>query len=69
MLYDDSAGSVPERSDDTEPDPQQLLDDLAALVDAGLVVPVREPGGEVRMTPAGPLPAAGELDGGRAWPA
>lgn len=69
MLYDDSAGSASERSDDTEPDPQQLLADLAALVEAGLVVPVRDRGGEVRMIPADPLTAADDLDGGRAWPA
>ena len=54
MLYEDFYGFSTGRSDDTEPDPQQLLADLAALVEAGLVVPLRDLDGEVRMTPAGP---------------
>ena len=58
MLYDDTSGFPSGRSDGTEPDPRQLLADLAALVDAGLVVPVRDRDGQVRMTPAGPLDVA-----------
>lgn len=54
MLYEDSNGFSSGRTDDTEPDPQQLLADLAALVEAGLVVPFRDRDGEVRMTPTGP---------------
>lgn len=55
MLYDYPSGFSSGRSDDTEPDPRQLLADLCALVEAGLVVPVRDRDGQVRMTPAGPL--------------
>lgn len=51
MLYDDE-------TDYGEPqlDPQDLLADLAALLDAGLIVPVRDRDGQVRVTPAEPLP-------------
>jgi hypothetical protein len=66
MLYEDSASYPLRRSDDTDSDhpdhdgdqdPRQLLADLAVLVDAGLVVPVRDGTGELRMTPAGRLHA------------
>ncbi len=36
-------------------DPQDLLEDLTALLDAGLIVPVRDRDGQVRVTPAEPL--------------
>jgi hypothetical protein len=51
MLYDDEI-------DYGEPqlDPRDLLEDLTALLDAGLIVPVRGSDGEVRVTPAEPLP-------------
>lgn len=60
MLYENEPG-LPERcSDDSEPDPRQLLRDLDALVAAGLVVPYRDRGGEVRLTPT--YPDLGPLD-------
>lgn len=62
MLYEDSAGFPSHRSDDTELDPQQLLADITALVEAGLVVPVRDRDGQVRMTPATPL-STSAIDG------
>ena len=51
MLYDDDI-------DYNKPqlDPQELLEDLTALLDAGLIVPVRDCDGQVRVTPAEPLP-------------
>jgi hypothetical protein len=58
MLYEnepDAAPSWGDDSDDAPPDPRQLLRDIDALVAAGLVVPVRDRGGEVRMTPTEPL--------------
>jgi hypothetical protein len=55
MLYDDDIDIGKARSADTDLDPQQLLEDLTALVEAGLVVPVRDREGEVRVTPAEPL--------------
>lgn len=55
MLYDDETQPTNDRSDATRPDPRQLLDDLTALVEAGLVVPVRDRDGEMRVTPAGSL--------------
>ncbi|MBB4664866.1 hypothetical protein [Conexibacter arvalis] len=55
MLYDDDTHIEPARSGDTPPDPQELLADLTALLDAGLIVPVRDRDGEVRVTPAEPL--------------
>jgi len=55
MLYDDDSHIGKARSSDTDLDPQQLLEDLTALVEAGLIVPVRDRDGEVRVTPAEPL--------------
>lgn len=55
MLYEEEGPFPRERSGDSPPDPRQLLADIAVLMDAGLVVPVRDRDGEVRMTPAEPL--------------
>ncbi len=58
MLYDDDTQPTTNRSDPTDADaldPRALLDDLTALVEAGLVVPVRDRDGQVRVTPAEPL--------------
>lgn len=43
------------RGDDAQLDPRQLLADISALIEAGLVVPVRDRDGHVRVTPAEPL--------------
>jgi hypothetical protein len=55
MMYDDETATPNDRSDDAALDPRQLLRDIDALVAAGLVVPVRDPAGVVRMTPTEPL--------------
>lgn len=54
MLYDDDTDYGEPRSD-PRLDPQELLEDLTALLDAGLIVPVRDREGQVRVTPAEPL--------------
>lgn len=55
MLYDDEIRPGEDRGSSTPLDPRQLLEDLTALVEAGLIVPVRDREGEVRVTPAEPL--------------
>lgn len=55
MTYEPEPDFSEPCSDDSPPDPRQLLRDIDALVAAGLVVPVRDRGGEVRMTPTAPL--------------
>jgi hypothetical protein len=52
MLYDDDARFPQPRSDDSALDPRQLLNDIEALVEAGLVVRLVDRDGEVRVTPA-----------------
>jgi hypothetical protein len=56
MLYVSQLRFPPRRSDDTDHcrEPHELLDDLAVLVEAGLVVAVRDADGQLRMTPAEP---------------
>lgn len=54
MLYDDDIDYGAPRND-PQLDPQDLLEDLTALLDAGLIVPVRDREGQVRVTPAEPL--------------
>lgn len=55
MSYDDDTTTPDRRSDAAPLDPRQLLRDIDALVAAGLVVPVRDPAGVVRVTPTAPL--------------
>lgn len=55
MLYDDENRPAEDRIASTPLEPRQLLEDLTALVEAGLIVPVRDREGEVRVTPAEPL--------------
>lgn len=55
MPYEKDPDFSPPRADDSPPDPRQLLKDIDALVAAGLVVPVRDRSGEVRVTPTVPL--------------
>lgn len=55
MPYEPEGPLSTGRSDDSSLDPRQLLADISALIDAGLVVPVRDRDGDVRMTPAEPL--------------
>ena len=55
MLYDDDTHLGDPRSSDTDLNPEELLDDLIALVRAGLIVPTRDRDGQVRVTPAEPL--------------
>jgi hypothetical protein len=55
MPYEENPDLSPSRGDDSPPDPRQLLKDIDALVAAGLVVPVRDRSGEVRVTPTVPL--------------
>ncbi|MDW5594697.1 hypothetical protein VSS74_10140 [Conexibacter stalactiti] len=55
MSYEEDPEFPPPRSDDSPLDPRQLLKDIDALVAAGLVVPVRDRSGEVRVTPTAPL--------------
>lgn len=55
MLYDDDTDYGAPRNDPQRLDPQDLLEDLTALLDAGLIVPVRDREGQVRVTPAEPL--------------
>lgn len=55
MLYEHEGPFPKGRSDDSPRDPRELLADISALVEAGLVVPVRDRDGQVRMTPAEPL--------------
>jgi hypothetical protein len=55
MLYDHENWPGGDRSSSTPLEPRQLLEDLTALVEAGLIVPVRDREGEVRVTPAEPL--------------
>ncbi len=62
MTYDDDIATPRGRSDDAALDPRQLLRDIDALVAAGLVVPVRDPAGVVRVTPTAPLALDGYDD-------
>ncbi|ADB51459.1 hypothetical protein [Conexibacter woesei] len=55
MLYEQDGPFPRDRSGDSPLDPRQLLADISALIEAGLVVPVRDRDGQVRMTPAEPL--------------
>lgn len=55
MSYEDQPDFPTSRADDSPADPRQLLKDIDALVAAGLVVPVRDRSGEVRVTPTVPL--------------
>lgn len=59
--YENQPSDPTPRSDDSPLDPRQLLKDIDALVAAGLVVPVRDRSGEVRMTPTAPLDLETEL--------
>jgi len=64
---DDSAAGTDRAADaDVESAPgvdaRQLLEDLSALVDAGLVVPLQGADGEVRVVPADPFDLYGEID-------
>ncbi len=61
MTYDDDIATPDRRSDPAALDPRQLLRDIDALVAAGLVVPVRDPAGVVRVTPTVPLPLDDEI--------
>lgn len=58
MLYEEEPRFSQPRSDDSALDPRQLLKDIDALVSAGLVVPMRDRDGELRVIPTEPL----ELD-------
>jgi hypothetical protein len=64
MLYDHHPSSHADRSGDSapEPDARELLEDLSALVDAGLVVPLQGADGEVRVVPADPFDLDAEID-------
>jgi hypothetical protein len=55
MSYDDERRFPAPRSGDSALDPRQLLKDIEALVDAGLVVRLLDREGEVRVTPADAL--------------
>jgi hypothetical protein len=55
MPYDDAARFPRPRNDDSPPDLRQLLKDIEALVEAGLVVRLLDRDGEVRVTPAAAL--------------
>jgi hypothetical protein len=64
MPYDQHRSSHADRSDDSAPelDVRELLEDLSALVDAGLVVPLQGADGEVRVIPADPFDLDAEID-------
>lgn len=61
MLYDDDIDDGERCSGDSRGGDgdrrraHELLEDLTALLDAGLIVPVRGDDGQVRVTPAEPL--------------
>ncbi|HEY4281073.1 MAG TPA: hypothetical protein VGM91_22865 [Conexibacter sp.] len=61
MPYDDRPQYPLDRTDDSVPGPDELLDDLSALVDAGLVVPLQGTDGEVRVMPADALDCDDEI--------
>jgi len=52
MLYERSDGFIGPRGDGTDDELRALLDDLAVLLDAGVVALVRDRDGQLRLAPA-----------------